>query len=145
MSDRIFGLIIAVVALAFFASATQLEKPFFAEPVGPKLFPYLISGAAFLAAISIIYSPDVEPAWPRFTMLTRLGMAVVVLILYAYLLKPLGFILPTILASSILSYQIKPRAIKSFITGISLSIILFVIFKYGLGLGLFAFPKFLWS
>ena len=72
-------------------------------------------------------------------------MAVVVLILYAYLLKPLGFILPTILASSILSYQIKPRAIKSLITGISLSIILFVIFKYGLGLGLFAFPKFLWS
>ena len=43
MSDRIFGLIIAVVALAFFASATQLEQPFFADPLGPKAFPYLIS------------------------------------------------------------------------------------------------------
>ncbi|HCI19688.1 MAG TPA: tripartite tricarboxylate transporter TctB family protein, partial [Alphaproteobacteria bacterium] len=30
MSDRITGLIVAVLALAFAASASQLEEPFFA-------------------------------------------------------------------------------------------------------------------
>ena len=50
MSDRILGIFIAMMALAFFASATQLETPFFSDPVGPKLFPYIISTIAFLAS-----------------------------------------------------------------------------------------------
>ena len=49
MNDRILGILIALVALAFFASATQLETPFFSDPVGPKLFPYIISIVAFVA------------------------------------------------------------------------------------------------
>ena len=39
MSDRITGFVVAVLALAFFASASQLEQPFFADPLGPKAFP----------------------------------------------------------------------------------------------------------
>ena len=50
MSDRLTGLIVLVVALAFFASATQLEMPFFSDPLGPKAFPMLISGVAIIEA-----------------------------------------------------------------------------------------------
>ena len=38
-SDRIFGLVVLVVALAYIASATQIETSFLADPVGPKPFP----------------------------------------------------------------------------------------------------------
>jgi putative tricarboxylic transport membrane protein len=38
MSDRITGLIVSVLALAFFAGASQLEMPFFADPLGPRDF-----------------------------------------------------------------------------------------------------------
>ena len=48
MSDRLTGFIVLVVALAFFASATQLEMPFFSDPVGPKTFPMLVSGLAII-------------------------------------------------------------------------------------------------
>ena len=75
MSDRIFGLIIAGVALAFFASATQLEQPFFADPLGPKAFPYLISVVAFIAASMMIFSPDKESNWPNFKTLIRISVA----------------------------------------------------------------------
>lgn len=143
MSDRIFGLVVAVVALAFFASATQLEQPFFADPLGPKAFPYLISVVAFIAASMMIFSPDKESKWPNFKTLIRISVAVIILILYANSLKPVGFIFSTAVAAGALSYQIRPRSIESVAIGVGLSVVLFIIFKYGLGLGLFAFPRWL--
>ena len=58
MSDRITGLIVAVLALAFAASASQLEEPFFADPLGPKAFPLLLSSIAFLAGANSIFYGD---------------------------------------------------------------------------------------
>ena len=64
MSDRLTGLLVLIVALAFFASATQLEMPFFSDPLGPKAFPMLISSVAIISAIFLITKPDKEPEWP---------------------------------------------------------------------------------
>jgi putative tricarboxylic transport membrane protein len=143
MSDRITGLIVAVLALAFAAGASQLEEPFFADPLGPKAFPLLISTVAFLAGAMMVMRPDAEPAWPGLATLTRLAVAMIILVAYAYALKPLGFLLPTAIASAALSYQIRPRAGQSVFIGLALAGGLFVIFKYALGLGLFALPRWL--
>ena len=143
MNDRILGILIALVALAFFASATQLETPFFSDPVGPKLFPYIISIVAFVASFNMIISPEQKPSWPTLKTFLGLGIAVVVLVIYAYSLRPLGFLVPTVACACVLSYQIKPHILHSLITGIGLSVGLFVVFKFFLGLGLFAFPRWL--
>jgi len=143
MSDRITGLIVAVLALAFAAGASQLEEPFFADPLGPKAFPLLISAVAFLAGATMVMRPDAEPAWPGLATLMRLAVATVILVAYAYALKPLGFLAPTAIASAALAYQIRPRAVQSIIIGLALAGGLFVIFKYALGLGLFALPRWL--
>jgi putative tricarboxylic transport membrane protein len=143
MSDRITGLIVAVLALAFAAGASQLEEPFFADPLGPKAFPLLISAVAFLAGATMVMRPDAEPAWPGLATLMRLAVATVILVAYAYALKPLGFLVPTAIASAALSYQIRPRAVQSLFIGLALAGGLFVIFKYALGLGLFALPRWL--
>ena len=58
MSDRITGLIVSVLALAFFASASQLETPFFADPLGPSAFPMLISAVAFVSGCVMVLRPD---------------------------------------------------------------------------------------
>jgi putative tricarboxylic transport membrane protein len=143
MSDRITGLIVAVLALAFAAGASQLEEPFFADPLGPKAFPLLISAVAFLAGATMVMRPDAEPAWPGLATLMRLAVATVILVAYAYALKPLGFLVPTAIASAALSYQIRPRSVQSLFIGLALAGGLFVIFKYALGLGLFALPRWL--
>ena len=143
MSDRITGLIVAVLALAFAAGASQLEEPFFADPLGPKAFPLLVSAVAFLAGATMVMRPDAEPAWPGLATLIRLAIATIILVVYAHALKPLGFLLPTAIASAALSYQIRPRAGQSVVIGLALSAGLFVIFKYALGLGLFALPRWL--
>ena len=141
MSDRITGFIFAVLALAFAAGASQLEMPFFADPLGPMAFPFMISGIGFIASASLVFKPDEEPSWPRLATLIRLITAAAILIAYAYSLKPLGFILPTAIASALLSYQIRAEAMKNAIIGLGLSVGLYIIFKHGFGLGLYAIPR----
>ncbi len=140
-SDRIFGLVALFVALAYMASATQIQTSFLADPVGPKAFPLMIGGVAAICALVMIFKPDPDPNWPAGRTWISLALAVVVLVLYAYALKPLGFLLPTAIAAGILSYQISPRAVPAALAGVGLSAGLFVLFKYALGLGLVAVPK----
>ncbi|MEM8870083.1 MAG: tripartite tricarboxylate transporter TctB family protein [Pseudomonadota bacterium] len=141
MSDRIFGLVMLCVAVGYIATATQIQTSFLSDPVGPRMFPYLISVVVILCSIMILIKPDTEPEWPALMTFARLTIAVIVLAGYAMTLKPLGFLLPTAVAAGVISYQISPRAIPAALTGIGLSAGLFVIFKYLLGLGLFAVPR----
>lgn len=140
-SDRIFGLVCVLVALAYIVSATQIEASFLADPVGPKTFPFMIGAVAALCGLYMMIKPDPEPQWPVLRTLGSLAFAVVVLVAYAFSLVPFGFIIPTAIAAGLLSYQISPRRIPAALSGIGLSIGLFIIFKFALDLGLVAFPK----
>ncbi len=140
-SDRILGLVVILVALAYIASATQIQTSFLADPVGPKTFPILIGIAAALAGGVLVFRPDEEPDWPGLATLGALVISVVVLVIYAYSLRPLGFLLPTAIAAGILSYQISQRAVFAAVTGVGLSVLLFLVFRYALGLSLVPFPE----
>jgi putative tricarboxylic transport membrane protein len=140
-SDRIFGLVVLFVALAYIASATQIQTSFLADPVGPKAFPIIIGCVAGLSALFMILKPDPDPDWPGLKTFGALLVAALVLVIYAYTLRPFGFIVPTAFAAAILSFQIAPNLRAAVITGAALSVGLFVLFKFALGLGLVAFPK----
>lgn len=142
-SDRIFGAVVTLIALAYIASATQIQTSFMADPVGPKTFPILIGAVAAICGIVIILKPDEDPAWPELRTLGALAVAVVVLVAYAYALKPLGFLIPTAVTAAILSYQIHPNTKQAALAGIGLSLGLFIIFKFALGLSLFGLPSLL--
>ena len=134
-SDRIFGLVTLITAVAYIAAATQIQTNFFSGEYLPKLFPIMIGGVAAISSLVMIFKPDPEPEWPGSGSWLNMGLAVVVLAIYSVLLKPVGFILPTALAAGILSYQISPRGGPAVISGIGLSLGLFVLFKFLLGLG----------
>ena len=130
-----------LVALAYIVSATQIEESFMTDPVGPKLFPILIGSVAFICAMAVIFKPDASPDWPGPVILLALLCAVLTLVGYAYALKPMGFLLPTAVASAIVSFLIQRNFLTALATGVGLSVGLFLIFKYALGLGLVAIPK----
>jgi len=132
MSDRIFGALSAMVALAYIASAAQIQSGFMPDPVGSRLFPMMVGGVGFVCAVLIFLKPG---------NLLSILCAVLILIAYAYALKPLGFIFPTAVASAVVSFLIQRNLKTAFLTGVGLSIGLFVLFKYALDLGLVAFPK----
>ncbi len=141
VSNRIFGLVTLIVALGYVLSATQIQTSFLSDPVGPRTFPYMIGGVMALCGVVLIIRPDPDPDWPGLRTFGALALTVAALVAYAYLLKPLGFLIPTALAAGFLSYQISPRPIQAAATGVVLSVGLFLLFKYALGLGLFAVPK----
>ncbi|SNT07874.1 tripartite tricarboxylate transporter TctB family protein [Antarctobacter heliothermus] len=140
VSDRIFGAVVTLLALAYIASATQIQTSFLADPVGPRTFPYIVGSVAAFCGILMVLRPDADPEWPVLRTMGALFVAVVVLVGYAYALKPLGFLLPTAITAAILSYQISPRPGAAALSGVGLSVGLFIIFKFALGLGLVALP-----
>jgi putative tricarboxylic transport membrane protein len=140
-SDRIFGLIATILALTYIVSATQTQASFLTDPVGPKGFPILIGIVWAISGLFMVLRPDQEPDWPAARTFLALAFAVIILVGYAFALKPFGFLLPTAVAAGILSYQISPNPKYAALAGIGLSAGLFIIFKFALGLGLVAFPK----
>lgn len=141
ISDRIFGLVVLMVALAYIASATQIQTSFMTDPVGPKTFPIMIGAVAAICGLVMMIKPDPDPTWPKGGTILSLLVAIVVLVAYAYSLKPFGFIIPTAITAAVLSFQISSRLIPSLLAGGGLSVGLFVLFKFALDLGLVAFPK----
>ena len=140
-SDRVFGLVMTLLALGYIVSATQTQTSFLTDPVGPKGFPILIGIVWAVSSIFMVLRPDPEPDWPVTRTLVALASSVTILIVYAFALRPLGFLLPTAVTAGILSYQISPHLKRATFAGTGLSIGLFIIFKYALGLGLVPFPK----
>lgn len=134
-SDRIFGLVTLITAVAYLAAATQIQTNFFSGEFLPKLFPFLIGGVAAICSLALIFKPDPDPDWPAARTFVSMGIAVLVLAVYAVLLTPLGFLGPTMVAAGILSFQISGRAGPAILSGIGLSLGLFVLFKFALGLG----------
>ena len=139
--DRIFGAVMIVLALGYILSAMNIQTSFMSDPVGPRLFPYMVAGVIILCSLVMVLRPDPQAEWPAPMMLLKLLTALVVLVGYAMVIRPWGFIIPTVLASGLISYMISPRPVQAALAGLGLGIGLFVLFKVILGLGLVAFPR----
>ncbi len=139
--DRIFGAVMIVLALGYILSAMNIQTSFMSDPVGPRLFPYMVAGVIILCSLVMVLRPDPQAEWPAPMMLLKLLTALVVLVGYAMVIRPWGFIIPTVLVSGIISYMISPRPVQAALAGLGLGIGLFVLFKVILGLGLVAFPR----
>ncbi len=141
LSDRIFGLAVICVALVYIASAMQIQASFLSDPVGSKAFPIAVASVAIICCVVMILRPDEEPEWPELWTVFSIIISVVLLVGYSYALKPMGFLIPTAIVSGALSYQITPNLKKAVLSGLGLSIGLYVLFKFILDLGLIGFPK----
>lgn len=136
-NDRVFGLVMLVIAVAYYYGATQFPVPFGgSEAVGPETFPKLLAVILAICSLYMIVKPDPDNHWPASRTFVELGIAVVTLIVYALLLEPLGFIVSTMLAVGTLCWRMGARPIKAYLTGLVSGVVVFVLFTYGLELPL---------
>ncbi|MDO3721586.1 tripartite tricarboxylate transporter TctB family protein [Marinobacter sp. chi1] len=139
--DRVLGLILLVLALAYGWGAQQWPEPFGgAEEVGPETFPTLLAIVLGLSSLYLMFKPDPDAEWPLGKTAAELGLAMVILVAYAFLLEPLGFIPATTLAVGALSWRMGAKLLPAFMTGLISAVVVFVIFNYGLSLSLPAGP-----
>ncbi|WP_192036756.1 tripartite tricarboxylate transporter TctB family protein [Halomonas sp. YLGW01] len=137
-NDRIFGVLMIVLAVAYGWGATQFPEPFGggAEAVGPETFPKLLAVVLTLSSLYMIVRPDPDNAWPWSRTGLELVIAVVVLVLYAMLLQPLGFIPSTLLAVGTLCWRMGAPPVKAYLTGAIAGVVVFLIFNFALDLAL---------
>lgn len=136
-NDRIFGVLMIALAVAYGWGATQFPEPFGgAEAVGPETFPLMLAVVLALSSLYMIVRPDPDNAWPWSRTGVELIIAVVVLILYAMLLQPLGFIISTTLAVGTLCWRMGAPPIKAYVTGAVSGVVVFLLFNFALDLAL---------
>lgn len=136
-NDRIFGVLMIALAVAYGWGATQFPEPFGgAEAVGPETFPLLLAVVLALSSLYMIVRPDPDNAWPWSRTGVELIIAVVVLILYAMLLQPLGFIISTTLAVGTLCWRMGAPPVKAYVTGAVAGVVVFLLFNFALDLAL---------
>lgn len=137
LNDRILGVLLLALAVAYGWGATHFPEPFGgAESVGPDTFPKLLAVVLGISSLYLMLRPDPDNAWPWNRTGVELVIAVLVLVLYASLLQPLGFIVSTTLAVGTLCWRMGATPVKAYVTGAVSGVAVFVIFNFVLGLAL---------
>lgn len=141
LGDRILGLGLLVLAVAYGWAAQQWPEPFGgAEAVGPETFPTILAVVLAISSLYLIVKPDPDAQWPRGRTLAELALALMILVAYAFALELLGFVAATTLAVGTLSWRMGAKPLPAFLTGLTSAVVVFVIFNYGLSLALPAGP-----
>ena len=135
MSDRLTGLVLLVLAIAYVVTAGGYEARI-SDPLGPSVFPLVLGIPFGVLSLYLIVRPDPEPAWARGWPLLKQGLAVVAFVAYAYLLEPLGFIVATILGVTALACLLGARPGPAAAAGGVIAVVLFVLFDVLLSLPL---------
>ncbi|GEM_PF-72728 len=142
----LLGVTVIICGLIFILRPDRMEAD--ERVFGMQVVQVLAAAGVFIVA-NWFFGRDIDAVgWAILLVATAvmlrywpIGAATLTMVAYALALKPLGFLIPTAIAAAVLSWQIMPRPLQAALTGIALSIGLFVIFKYLLGLGLQPLPK----
>ncbi|MBT2294105.1 MULTISPECIES: tripartite tricarboxylate transporter TctB family protein [Pseudomonas] len=99
--QRIFASVLLLACVGLALMAWPYQAAFSYEPVGPRAFPLLMIGLLSLALLYMVFRPtpivhsDEDPQLDRET-LQKIGICVVLLLIFAGTFEPLGFILASI-------------------------------------------------
>jgi len=131
--QRIFASLLLLVCLGLALMAWPYQAAFSYEPVGPRAFPLLMLGLMGLALLYMVFRPapikhsEDEPPLDRET-LTKISICVVLLLIFAGLFEPLGFILSSILIGIPMARLYDGRWVPSAVVTTLMAIGLYVLF-----------------
>lgn len=104
MPDRIFAACLFVVTLIYGGIALFLLKaPFQYDPLGPESWPRLLAAVMLVCLVLLARRPDRGDFDVRRGTWTQLAIMLALLVVYALLFEPLGFIIATALFATIAS------------------------------------------
>lgn len=136
MSDRIFGIVIILIAIFYGWGTSLIHESFIQDPVGPKAFPYGLSVLGIIFGAYMVWRPDENPSWPAREGMLEIAAAALAMCIYAFMLPIGGFILCTIVAAAYFAWRFGSAPVGALITGLSISFGLYAVFHLALGLTL---------
>jgi len=134
--DVLAGGASVATALAVVLETRRFHVGLLTDPVGPAALPLLAAGLIGLGGVLMLWRPSAAPPWPSLAVLRRMAGALATFTAYAYLIEPLGFVLSTALVVGLLSLLFGGSPLRSMLAAVGFSLLLYVLFVYGLGLPL---------
>ncbi|RMQ49769.1 Membrane protein TctB [Pseudomonas cichorii] len=131
--QRIFAAVLLLVCAGLTLMAWPYQAPFSYEPVGPRAFPLLMLGLMGLALLYLLIRPtpivhsEDEPPLDRETLI-KIGACIALLLIFAGLFEPLGFILSSILIGIPMARLYGGRWVPSIVVVILMSVGLYLLF-----------------
>ncbi|KTB80869.1 tripartite tricarboxylate transporter TctB family protein [Pseudomonas syringae] len=131
--QRIFAAILLLACAGLALMAWPYQAPFSYEPVGPRAFPLLMLGLMSAGLLYLLIRPaaivhtEEEPALDRPTLI-KIGACIVLLLIFAGLFEPLGFILSSILIGIPMARLYGGRWLPSIVVVILMSVGLYLLF-----------------
>lgn len=132
---RLLNVAIFVIAALYtwYGSAYTVS---FGDVLGPSVFPVIVGIPIMLLSGSLVVFPGGGIDWPERPNVIRQVVALVVLVAYAWLLKPLGFPIATFGLIAALGIALGGAPTKALALGAAMSLGLWVLFDQILGLPL---------
>lgn len=135
-ADKISGVILLAFFLFTLYQSSRLDMMYRNSP-GAGFFPFWLSVLALLAAAVIVLGGFRRPAggdlpvrWPQGIGLRRIGLTFLAFLLYAALLKVLGFVLATALYMVFMARMLgSGRWLTSVAVGVLTALGLYLLFK----------------
>ncbi|KPC32761.1 Membrane protein TctB [Pseudomonas syringae pv. cilantro] len=131
--QRIFAAILLMACAGLALMAWPYQATFSYEPVGPRAFPLLILGLMGVGLLYMLIRPtaivhtEEEPALDRQTLI-KIGICIGLLLIFAGLFEPLGFILSSILIGIPMARLYGGRWLPSIVVVILMSVGLYLLF-----------------
>lgn len=133
LAQRIFASMLLLICACLALMAWPYQASFSYEPVGPRAFPLLMLGLMGLGLIYMIFRPapivhtEDEPQLDRPTLI-KIGLCVVLLLIFAGTFEPLGFILSSILIGIPMARLYGGQWLPSIAITVLMSVGLFLLF-----------------
>lgn len=135
MSDRIAGVVLLALSLGYVWLSLGYQAAY-SDPLGPALFPRVIGIPAIILSLMLAVWPRHRADWAGPDGLGRQGSALALLVGYALLLEPLGFVPTSFLAMLGLSLLMGARPAQAALTAAIAAPGLYVLFDRLMGLPL---------
>jgi putative tricarboxylic transport membrane protein len=131
--QRIFAFVLLMVCIGLALMAWPYQAPFSYEPVGPRAFPLLMLALMGISLLYMVFRPTAikhsedEPPLDRPTLI-KIAVCTGLLLIFAGLFEPLGFVLSSILVGIPMARLYGGRWLPSIVIIILMSIGLYVLF-----------------
>jgi putative tricarboxylic transport membrane protein len=131
--QRIFAFVLLMVCIGLALMAWPYQAPFSYEPVGPRAFPLLMLALMGISLLYMVFRPTAikhsedEPPLDRPTLI-KIAVCTGLLLIFAGLFEPLGFVLSSILVGIPMARLYGGRWLPSIVIITLMSIGLYVLF-----------------
>lgn len=128
MNDRVLGIAALLLAGFMFWQSYDMVPDFSYEPLGPRAFPMLLSVMIAFCGLYLVIKGQFQAHPVANDVKLRIILLALVILIYALLFQPLGFILATFLAVMAIGFLFGGKLLPLSITSLLTAVILYVLF-----------------